>query len=451
MKIRFLGAVGTVTGSKYLLYISGKHILIDCGLFQGLKKLRLRNWKQLPIKPSKIDAVLITHAHIDHTGYLPRLMNNGFTGPIYATEATYDLCSLLLPDSGYIQEEDARRANKYSYTKHSPALPLYTREDAKKVLKQFKIIEFDKKTMITDACEATWHRAGHILGASFIRLETESKQLLFSGDMGRLNDPVMKAPANIKFTDYLILESTYGDRLHAKTDPYEIITKVVNETANRGGTTIIPAFAVGRAQSMLFYLSQLKVNNKIVDVPIFLDSPMSINATDLLCKYKDEHRLTSEQCHMACNVATYTNTVEESKALLNQDEPKIIISASGMITGGRVLHHIKYFGPDPRNTILITGYQAEGTRGADLLYGKRKLKIHGEIIDIKAQIEYITNLSAHADYSEILDWLKYFTEPPKKVFITHGDPPASASLKSTIEAELGWQCSIPRYLEIEDL
>lgn len=451
MNIRFLGAVGTVTGSKYLLTINGKHILVDCGLFQGLKKLRLRNWRSLPIKASNISAVLLTHAHIDHSGYLPRLMKNGFTGPIYATKATYDLCSLLLPDSGHIHEEDAIRANKYGYTKHHPALPLYTREDAEKVLEQFEVVEFYKKIPIISECSATWHRAGHILGASFIKIEADNTELVFSGDIGRFNDPVMKPPEFIKTTDYLVVESTYGDRLHAQDDPCDELTRVINETVDRGGSVLIPAFAVGRAQSILYFLSKLKQNNKIPDIPIFLDSPLAINATDLLCENSQEHKLSKEECEKACSVAKYTKTVKESKALFNLHEPAIIISASGMITGGRVLHHIKHFAIDPKNTILITGYQAEGTRGADLLEGKTALKIHGDIIKIRAQIEYITNLSAHADYNGILQWLQGFEKAPKKVFITHGEPAAAKNLKQEIESKLGWQCYIPKYFEKEQL
>lgn len=451
MKLTFLGAAGSVTGSKYLLTFNNQNILIECGLFQGLKKLRLRNWENLPINPAEIDAVLITHAHIDHSGYLPRLMKQGFSGPIYATEATFDLCSLLLPDCGYIQEDDARRANKYHYTKHRPALPLYTKQDAQKVLEQFKIINFHQKTEIIKGLSATWHHAGHILGASLIKLHVENKEILFSGDMGRFNDDVMKAPEFIKSTDYLLLESTYGDRLHDRSDPSELICNIINKTIAKNGTVLIPAFAVGRAQSLLYHISRLKADKLIPDIPVFLDSPLSINATELLYKHLDEHKLDGQICEKACSVAVYTNSIKESKAINNIEDPKIIISASGMLTGGRILHHLKNFGTDPKNTILITGYQAEGTRGSDLLSGRKIIKIHGEMVRIRADVEYITNLSAHADYEEILNWLEHFEKPPKKVYITHGEPDSALSLSYKIKSKFGWQCHIPQYLDQENL
>lgn len=451
MKLTFLGATGTVTGSKYLIEAENKKILVDCGLFQGHKKLRLRNWAPLPIDPSSIDAVVVTHAHIDHTGYLPLLVKQGFSGPIYATTATFDLCSILLPDSGHIHEEDARRANQYGYSKHHPALPLYTQEDAQIALKQFKTVDFGKPYTIFDEIHITWQRAGHILGASFIHFNVAGTTLLFSGDIGRMKDPIMKPPATIQATDYLVIESTYGDRLHDSSDPRDIIAQVVNETAKRGGTVLIPAFAVGRAQNILYYLNQLKEQNRIPHLPIFLDSPMAINATEILCKHANEHQLTPEQCSASCNVATFTNTTEESKAIDQQPMPKVIISASGMMTGGRILHHLKVFAPDPRNTILITGFQASGTRGARLLAGERELKMFGQLIPVKARVEYMTNTSAHADYEEILTWLKRFNQAPKKTFITHGEPKSAISLKEKIESQLGWHCIIPDYLDKEIL
>ncbi len=447
LKIKFLGATGTVTGSKYLLTIQNKHILVDCGLFQGFKELRLRNWDRLPIAPADIDAVVLTHAHIDHTGYIPLLVKNGFKGTIYATKPTCDLCAILLPDSGYLQEEDARFANLHGYSKHHPALPLYTVKDAEKSLEHFKPMQFTQEYTLAPGIQVSWHRAGHILGASFVQFEVEGKTLLFSGDIGRFHDPIMKAPVIMHETDYLVLESTYGNRLHEKSDPKDSIAKVVVDTIQRGGTVLIPAFAVGRAQSVLYYLAQLKKEKRIPDVPIFLDSPMAIDATLLLQHYADkETHLTPEQCRMACSVATYTNTVDESKEL-DEPSPKIIVSASGMMTGGRVLHHLKTIAPDPRNTILMTGYQAGGTRGADLLAGGREIKIHGETIAVKAQVVSLNSLSAHADYEDILYWLKQFKHPPRKVFITHGEPEAADALKKRIEKELGWFCEIPTYLE----
>ncbi len=452
MKIKFLGATGTVTGSKYLVTIKNKHILVDCGLFQGYKELRLRNWNRLPIAPSDIDAVIITHAHIDHTGYIPLLVKNGFKGTIYATKPTCDLCAILLPDSGYLQEEDARAANLHAYSKHHPALPLYTIKDAKKSLEHFKPVHFSEDYTIAPGIQVSWHRAGHILGAAFVQFKVDGKTLLFSGDIGRFNDPVMKAPVLMQEADYLVLESTYGNRLHDKTDPKDSIAAVVLDTVQRGGSVLIPAFAVGRAQSILYYLAQLKKENRIPNIPVYLDSPMAVDATLLLHQYAaQESHLTPEQCRMACSAATYINSVEESKELDAPSSPKIIVSASGMMTGGRVLHHLKIIAPDPRNTILMTGYQAGGTRGARLLAGERELKIQGEIFAVRAKIECLNNLSAHADYEDILYWLRQFNRAPRTVFITHGEAAAANALKNRIETELGWSCLIPTYLDEEHL
>lgn len=451
MKLTFLGGVGTVTGSKYLIEINNKKILIDCGLFQGRKDLRLQNWAALPIDPKTIDAVLITHAHIDHTGYIPLLIKNGFKGPIYATEATIDLCKILLPDSGYLQEEDAQRANRYGYTKHAPALPLYTKAEAIQSLNSFKPVNFGDPLHLFDDFEASWHRAGHILGASFILCKYEGTRILFSGDIGRLNDPIMKSPVSIESTDYLVIESTYGDRLHEVSNPMEKIAKIINRTAKRGGTVLIPAFAVGRAQAILYYLSKIKEANLIPDLPIYLDSPMAIDATKIMHRHPRDHHLSEEECRLTCLVAKYVNTAEESKWLDSQAFPKVIISASGMATGGRVLHHLKVFAPDQRNTILLSGYQAAETRGASMLEGKPEVKIHGEWIPIRAEVANISELSAHADYEEILTWMKGFQHPPRKVFITHGEPHASLSLKKHIEDRFGWTCSIPKYLTVERL
>lgn len=452
MKVTFLGGVGTVTGSKYLLETNAKRVLVDCGLFQGRKEFRLRNWTALPVSPKAIDAVLVTHAHIDHTGYIPLLVKNGFTGPIYATQATIDLCKILLPDSGYLQEDDAKRANRYGYTKHAPALPLYTQEEAIRSLAHFKPVGFGNPLPLFDGLEATWHRAGHILGASFIHCrESDGTRILFSGDIGRLNDPIMKPPVAIEATDYLVIESTYGNRLHERSSPREKIADVINRTAKRGGTVLIPAFAVGRTQAILYYLSRIKEARQIPDLPIYLDSPMAINATHIMRNHPHEHHLSREECAMTCQVAKYINTVDESKWIDSQPFPKVIISASGMATGGRILHHLKVFAPDPRNTILLTGYQAAGTRGASILEGKPEIKVHGERVPIRAKVATISELSAHADYGEILAWMKGFQQPPRKVFITHGDPAASLALKGHIEERFGWLCSIPEYLTAERL
>lgn len=447
MQLTFMGATGTVTGSKYLLEHDKHKILVDCGLFQGVKELRLRNWAHFPIAPGKIDAVVLTHAHIDHSGYLPLLVLQGFKGPIYATKATIELCAILLPDSGHLQEEDAKRANKYGYSKHEPALPLYTQEDALEALKQFKEVDFDTPLSLFDGMDFSWHRAGHILGSSFIKVKAGDCELLFSGDIGRLQDPIMKPSAIMTKTDYLVIESTYGDRLHDKTDAFERIAQIINKTYERGGTVLIPAFAVGRAQSLLYYIYHLKQRKMIPDIPVYLDSPMAINATQLLLKNSDEHRLSLEECSAVCHAAQYLQTPEQSIAVDRDKTPKIIISASGMMTGGRVLHHLKVFAPNPLNTILITGYQAQGTRGDRLLRHEPMIKIHGGNVEVKADIELITNTSAHADYEEILSWLSHFEKKPKKVFITHGDINASLALKQHIETRLGWTCEIPKYLD----
>lgn len=451
MDLTFLGGVGTVTGSKYLLETGHKKILIDCGLFQGTKELRNRNWTPLPLDPKTIDAVCITHAHIDHTGYIPLLIKNGFKGPIYATHATIDLCKILLPDSGYLQEEDARRANKYGYTKHDPALPLYTKDDAVHALNAFKAVDFGNPVNIFDDFQATWHRAGHILGAAFIHCAHQGTRILFSGDIGRLADPIMKPPVTIESTDYLVIESTYGNRQHEVSHPAEKMVDVIQRTIKRGGTILIPAFAVGRAQSILYYLSQIMQAKKIPELPVYLDSPMAIDATDIMYRHQHEHHLSAQECRLMHQIAKYVNTPDESKAIALETGPKIILAASGMATGGRVLHHLKTFAPDARNTILFTGYQAPGTRGAMMMDGHHTIKIHGEIIPIKAEITSIPELSAHADYREILTWMKGFQHPPRKVFITHGNPNASLSLKNYVEEQFHWPCTIPGYLTKESL
>jgi len=451
MKITFLGATETVTGSKYLIEQGDKKILVDCGLFQGYKELRLRNWNRLPFDPEALDAVLLTHAHIDHSGYIPLLVKQGFKGKIYCSEATYALCQILLPDSGYLHEEDARRANKYGYTKHKPALPLYTEKDARDSLHRFHTVSFGNPVYLDDEFHFTLSRAGHILGASFIALSDTQRTVTFSGDLGRYNDPIMKDPAELQHTDFLLVESTYGDRLHPKIDPLEEIGEIVRSTAAKGGSIIIPAFAVGRAQSVLYYLYHLKKSGSIPDLPVFLDSPMAISATKLLCQFHNEHRLPKGLCADVCGVATYVNTVDDSKRLEQLRVPSVIISASGMATGGRILHHLKYFMGDPRNTILFTGFQAGGTRGDRMLKGETEIKIHGQFYSVKARVENLSSLSAHADYEGILKWLRGFKHPPKKTFITHGELAASVSLKEKIEKELGWDVVIPRYLDSQEL
>lgn len=451
MKITFLGAAQTVTGSKYLLEYNNKKILIDCGLFQGQKELRLRNWEEFFINPKEIDAVVLTHAHIDHSGYLPLLVKKGFKGKIFCSNATFDLCKILLLDSGFLQEEDAARANRYSYSKHQPALPLYTEYDAEKSLEYFAPVEFGEKHFLADDFYFTLEPSGHILGAAFISLFYGNESIVFSGDLGRKSDPIMKAPTALQHATYLLIESTYGDRLHDKIDPAQVIKKAIIKTAARGGIVVIPAFAVGRAQNIMFYIQQLKQQKIIPDIPVFLDSPMAINAAEILYKYSNEHRLDKNLCYEVCDVAHYVRTADESKKLNQIKMPIIIISASGMAEGGRVLHHLKNYISDYKNTILFTGFQAQGTRGDKIVRGDKDVKIHGDIYPVKAEIVNLTSGSAHADYEEILEWLGNFKEAPKKTFITHGSPESAASLKEKIEKKLGWSVTIPAHLQVENL
>lgn len=445
MQITFLGATQTVTGSKFLLSFGEHKVLIDCGLFQGLKKLRLRNWAPFPIDPKSIHTVILTHAHIDHAGYLPLLMKNGFRGKIYATPGTKDLCSILLPDCGHLFEEEANYANRHGYSKHRPALPLYTKDDAFKVLKQFCTIPFGKSINLFENFNFQFKHAGHILGASFIEIEYKNKVIVFSGDMGRFQDLVMRPPENITDADYLILESTYGNRAHDTGDPIKKLTEIINKTVKRGGTIIIPAFAVGRAQSILYLLYKIKQTKTISNIPIFLDSPMAINSTRIFCQYKDEYRMSEEECHEFEKIAKYINTIEDSKSLDINRLPKIIISASGMVTGGRVLFHIKSYGQDDKNTIIFTGYQSLETRGKRIIDGEREIKMLGEMIQIRAEIQVIDNISAHADYTEILNWLENFKRPPSKVFLVHGEKGSRISFKNKIEERFGWHCELPLY------
>lgn len=448
MQLTFLGAAGTVTGSRYLVETENKRILVDCGLFQGYKELRLQNWGAFPVVPSSLHAVVLTHAHLDHSGYLPLLVKQGFRGPIYCTPPTFDLCKLLLPDSGYIQEEDARRANKYHYTKHAPALPLYTLPDAEESLQYFRTVPFGEDVTLAEGIRIRFERAGHILGAAWVMLTAENRKAIFSGDLGRPHDPVMKPPVAPVKADYVIVESTYGDRRHDQPHPLDQLAGIIRRTAGRGGTIVIPAFAVGRAQNLMYYLHTLKANHLIPDIPIYLDSPMAINATTIMEKYLNEHRLSRTQCSEVMRSVTYVHSVDESKKLNDSHYPKIIIAASGMATGGRVLHHLKHLAPDTRNTILFAGFQAGGTRGDRLLRGEKEIKIHGEMVPVKADIEQLQNVSAHADYEEVLAWLGNLRDAPVMTFITHGEPKASAAMQQHIQtAHPDWPSVIPHHLQ----
>ena len=443
LKLSFLGGAGTVTGSRYLVENDGRRLLVDCGLFQGFKSLRLKNWAPFPVKPSSIDAVLLTHAHLDHSGYLPLLIKRGFSGSIFCSKATAELCGILLPDSGHLQEKDAEFANRHGFSKHKPALPLYTQEDAERALKQLDPIDFMRPVKVGAGATALFRRAGHILGAATIQLDWSGTSIVFSGDLGRFNDAIMVDPEAVEHADYLLIESTYGNRHHDATNPRAALAEIISKTVGRGGTVIIPAFAVGRVQSLLFHLQQLKAAGRLANVPIFLDSPMAVDASDIFCDHLSDHRLSAAECRTACAVATYTRDVKESKALTENPVPKVIISASGMATGGRVLHHLKRYAPDARNTILFAGFQAGGTRGAAMVGGATNIKIHGEYVPVRAEVKNLEMLSGHADADELLRWLKGFRRSPRMTFIIHGEPVASDALRHRIEEELGWPCTVP--------
>lgn len=447
MELQFLGATKTVTGSKYLLK-ADKKVLVDCGLFQGLKELRLRNWVDFPVKPSAIDAVILTHAHLDHSGYLPLLVKNGFCGKIYGTHLTIEICKILLLDSGHLQEEEANRANRLGYSKHKPALPLYTKNDALAVFPYFQAVPFHQEFTIGDL-NFYFNRAGHIFGAASLIAKHKDISILFSGDLGRTNDPCVLPPESIPDANYLVIESTYGDRLHANIDSQEIFGAFINKIVQRGGTIIIPAFAVGRTQTILHYIYQLRQEGKIPNIPVFLDSPMAQDITDIILKNTNEQTLDRKTCSEISKIVRYVNTVEESKQIDTYRFPKIIISASGMVTGGRVLYHIKAFADDKRNAILFVGYQAAGTRGEALLRGDKKIKMFGGFVEVNAEIISLSNVSAHVDYQEMLDWLSKIKTLPHKIFITHGEPEATIALQNKIKTTLGWQSVIPEYLQIE--
>jgi metallo-beta-lactamase family protein len=451
LRLSFLGGAGTVTGSKFLVERGDHRLLVDCGLFQGFKALRLRNWARFPVDPRQIDAVILTHAHLDHTGYLPLLVKCGFTGPVFCSESTAEFCRILLPDSGYLQEKDADYANRHGFSRHKPALPLYTYEDAVTAIDRLEVIAFDQPQGLPGGATALLRRAGHILGAGSVQLDWAGTCIVFSGDLGRYGDPIMVDPASIEDTDYLLVESTYGNRRHDQRAQEDALNEVIRETIGRGGTVVIPAFAVGRAQSLLFYLHRLKSKGHLANVPVFLDSPMAADASEIFCRQLKDHRLPAHECRAACGVAHYVRNVEESKALTANPMPKVIVSASGMATGGRVLHHLKRYAPDPRNTILFAGFQAGGTRGAAMVAGVEHIKIHGQHVPVRAAVRTLDMLSAHADTDEIMRWLKGFRKAPRMTFVTHGEPTASDTLRHRIEEELGWPCLVPEHGQQVDL
>ena len=450
--LRSLGAASTVTGSKHLLESGGRRILVDCGLFQGVKNLRELNWETLPVEPASIDAVIVTHAHLDHTGYLPRLVRNGFRGPIYATAATRAVAQIILRDSAYLQEKDAAFLNKHKASKHHPALPLYDQQDAERALELFRAQPFGAPFEIPDTgATVTFRRAGHILGASTVEVDWQGRRVVLTGDLGRYDDPIMFDPDPVTAADYLVMESTYGDRVHEKTDALEKLRQVVDETVKRGGTVVVPAFAVGRAQTLLYHLWQLREAGKLPDVPVYLDSPMAIHASELLGAYPDDHRLPPEVYDGMRAMANYSPDSEQSRKISESTEPKIIISASGMATGGRILHHLKAFAPDARNTIMITGYQVPGTRGASIAAGERFVRIYGEWVPIRAQVANLAMLSAHADADELIRWARGFTAAPKEVFVVHGEPGPADALRRRLDREFGWRATVPQSGQTFDL
>jgi metallo-beta-lactamase family protein len=445
--LTFCGATGTVTGSKYLVHAGGRSILVDCGLFQGYKQLRLRNWAQPPFDPARLDAVILTHAHIDHSGYLPLLARKGFKGRIMCSHATRELLGVMLPDAAHLQEEEARYANRHQTSKHHPALPLFDMEDAARALRLVHGVDYLHDTPLEGGLRFRLTPNGHILGSACVNLHAGGRDILFSGDLGRPNDALMAAPARPEPADWLVLESTYGDRLHNPEDTAERLARIVSSTAARGGVVVIPAFAVGRAQSLLLHLYRLRQAGRIGDIPVFLNSPMAADATAIFRGHQEELRPSAEEIRGMCRMAHLVNSADESRALNRREGPMVIISASGMATGGRVLYHLEHFAPDARNTILFAGFQAGGTRGASMLGGEGRIKIHGQYIPVRAEVQSLDNLSSHADYAEILVWLRALEKPPRKVFITHGEPAAADSLRRRVSEALGWDCVVPDYLE----
>jgi len=445
VEITFLGAAGTVTGSKYLVEAGGHRLLVDCGLFQGLKHLRLRNREPLGVDPASIGAVVLTHAHLDHSGYLPVLVRDGFTGPVFCTPATAELAAVLLRDSAHLQEEEAGYANRGGYSRHSPALPLYTAQDAERAILHLRMVLGREEAEAPGGFRFRFTPAGHIPGAASVWLRAGGNTLAFSGDIGRPGDPLLAAPEPGGAADYLVVESTYGDRLHEHADPADELAEVVERTAARGGAVLIPSFAVGRAQALLLHLYRLRRAGRLPNIPVYLDSPMAAEATRIFARHPEAHRLSPAEARAIASFPEVVSSVQHSRRVDRMPVPRIIISASGMATGGRVLHHLKVLAPEPRNTILFSGYQAVGTRGAQMAAGARSVKIHGGYVPVRAEVKVLDSLSAHADREEILGWMAGIPSRPRHTFITHGEPAAADHLRLKIEERLGWPCSVPQH------
>jgi len=450
--LQFLGGTGTVTGSKYLVNASGRRVLLDCGLFQGLKALRQRNWGKPLFEAGRVDAVVLSHAHIDHSGYLPLLVRHGFRGPIICTPGTADLLGVLLPDAAHLQEEEAATANRNGYSKHKPALPLYTAQDAQAALRLIKPRRYGERFRVTEGIAAILRRAGHILGSASVEVqlgEADPFRLVFSGDLGRWDRPILRDPEPVPEADALLVESTYGDRSHPP-DPMNALARIVQEAAQRGGALLVPAFAVGRTQELIWMLRQLEEANRIPSLPVYIDSPMAINVADIYCRHPEDHDLDmkllmdEKRCPLCCKQYHLARTPDESKALNHHNGPLVIISASGMATGGRILHHLKVRLPDPRTTVLLVGFQSIGTRGRALQEGARTIHIHGQNVPVRAKVETLDGLSAHADREEILRWLSGFRRPPGQTYVVHGEPHAAQSLANTLQTRLGWNARVGR-------
>jgi metallo-beta-lactamase family protein len=467
ISLTFLGAAQTVTGSKHLLEVNGQRLLVDCGMFQGPKGLRERNWQDLPVPPASLAAVVLTHAHLDHSGWLPRLVSAGFKGRIFCTPGTLDLCRLVLPDAGRLQEEDARQANKHGYSRHQPALPLFTEEDAFRALLQLQPVGYERPIPVMSGVEVEFIPAGHLLGSAYARMRVGGKDgqtILFGGDLGRYGRPVLPDPAPVEGADILLLESTYGDRLHGADDDGEQLAGVINEAAQRGGKIIVPSFAIGRVEEVLYWIKRLEEQDRIPVLPVFVDSPMAVDAlkyySDRRNELDEELARPSENGHRrgARTVSLFATTrfqtiqsPKHSRELTASDQPAIVISSSGMATGGRVLHHLEAALDDPRHTVLFVGYQAEGTRGRQLVDGALSVKMHGRVIPVAATIVKIDSMSAHADQGEILRWLGNFKAPPRATYLVHGEPGPMAVLKRTIEQRLSWTVHVPALGETHDI
>ena len=452
--LTFLGAARTVTGSKYLVEADGHRFLIDCGMFQGLKDLRLRNWSPLPVPPETIDCVVLTHAHLDHSGWLPRLVSQGFAGPVYCTLGTADLCRLILPDAAHLQQEDAKFANKRGYSKHQPALPLYTEEDAAEALSRMKPSPFGTTIAIGHGFEIEFINAGHLLGSSYVlftRADRSGARVLFGGDLGRYARPILPDPSPGVDADVLLVESTYGDRAHPDDDDGSALARIIGETYARRGKVIIPAFAIGRVEELLYWLFRLEDERRIPQMPIYVDSPMAIKGLAYYQAHKGELDKEIETVRRKLPRFTPVNSAQESKQLVATDRSSIIIASSGMATGGRVVHHLFDGLPDPRNTVLFVGFQAAGTRGRQLVDGAQHVKMFGQHVPVHARIEKIDGMSAHADAGEIIRWLRTFPRAPKMTYLVHGEVVAQDALRRRIGKELGWPVHVPAHGEKVDV